>query len=296
MKKLLVSLLLIVPGAVVAQAPQVVPVVNLGTAPKIDGDLAEWGSDGWVKVPVKPALDKAERAKYGLDPGGDRNATGSLTVEIKAGVAAGRFFLAVRYPDEAADLVHKEWSWRSDKYQREKQQEDMFALRFHMAGDFDRSMLSTRDYKVDVWLWSAARTNPAGIAEDMSHHVTTKLLDSAAEYEMKDGTVVYIAKRRDAGSAPYEMLPRPRENKGERLPSFELGKPAGSAADVAARGAWKAGHWHLEFGRALATGQADDVAFKAGDKLTGQFAVFNRGAAEHKSVSEPLLFDFSAIK
>jgi len=44
MKQLLVSLLLIVPGAVVAQAPQVVPVVNLGTAPEIDGDLAEWGA------------------------------------------------------------------------------------------------------------------------------------------------------------------------------------------------------------------------------------------------------------
>lgn len=54
--------------------------------------------------------------------------------------------------------------------------------------------------------------------------------------------------------------------------------------------------WQLEFGRALVTGQADDVPFKPGEKLLGQMAVFNRGSAEHKSVSEPLLFDFSALK
>lgn len=293
---LLASLLVAMPLVAAAQAPLVVPVVNLGSAPKVDGDLGEWGGDGWVKVPIKPALEKGDRANYGLDAGGDRNQTGSLVVEIKAGVNAGRFFLALRYPDDAADTIHKEWAWREGKYQRENQQEDMAALRFHMAGDFDRSMLATKDYKVDVWLWSAARTNPAGIAEDMTHHVTTKMLDSAAEYQMKDGTVIYIAKRRDEGKAPYEMLPRPKENKGDRLPSFETGKPSGSAADVGAKGVWKGGHWHLEFERALNTGNADDAVFAAGGKITGQVAVFNRGAAEHKSTSEPLVFDFSAIK
>ncbi len=296
MKRLFVSLLVSLPFAAAAQAPQVVAVHALGAAPKMDGDLAEWGRDGWVKVPVKPALEREERAKFGLEPAGDRNVTGDLTVELKAGVAAGRFFLAVRYPDDAADIRHREWAWRGEKYQRENQYEDMFAVRFHMAGDFDRSMLTTRDYKVDVWLWSAARTNPSGVAEDSTHHVTTRMLESVAEYEMKGGPVIYIAKRRDAGTAPYEMLPRPREKKGERLVSFEPAKATGSAADVAAKGAWKAGHWQLEFGRALATGHQDDVAFKPGDRLLGQIAVFNRGSAEHKSVSEPLQFDFSAVR
>ena len=44
------------------------------------------------------------------------------------------------------------------------------------------------------------------------------------------------------------------------------------------------------------TGNADDIAFKAGLKVIGQIAVFNRGSDENKSVSEPLLFDFSAAK
>jgi len=299
MLKLIAPLLLLAPLTVSAQtppAPQLVPVLNLAAAPKVDGELGEWGSDGWVKVPVKPALEREDRAKYGLDPAGERNTTGKLTVELKAGVAAGRLYIAVRYPDDGADTQHKEWSWRGEKYQRENQLEDMFAVRFHLAGDFDRTMLSTKDYKVDVWLWSAARTNPAGVAEDMTHHITTKVQESAAEYQVKDGPVIYISKRRDEGSAPYEMLPRPKENKGDKLPSFEIGKPAGSAADVAAKGVWKAGYWRLEFGRALITGNADDVAFKPGTRLNGQIAVFNKAAAEHKSVSEPLLFDFSAVK
>lgn len=296
--KLLVPLLLLLPLVAHAQVPtpQVIPVANLAAAPKPDGDLGEWGGSGWVKVPVKPALEREERAKYGLDPAGERNTAGNLTVELKAGVAAGRFYLAVRYPDDAADAVHKEWSWRGEKYQRENQLEDMFAVRFHLAGDFDRTMLSTKDYKVDVWLWSAARTNPSGIAEDMTHHVTTKMQESAAEYQVKDGPVIYISKRRDEGSASYEMLPRPKENKGERLPSFVAGSASGSAADVAAKGVWKAGHWNLEFARALDSGHANDVVIKAGGRITGQIAVFNKANAEHKSVSEPLVFDFGAMK
>lgn len=296
MRKFAVSLLLAAPLFASAQAPLSVPVTALPSAPKVDGDLGEWGTGGWIKVPVKPALERDERAKYGLEPAGDRNVTGSLTVEMKAGVAAGRFFVAFRYPDDAPDTAHKEWTWRGEKYQRESQHEDMFALRLHLAGDFDRSMLATKDYKVDVWLWSAARTNPAGIAEDMSHHVTTRMLESAAEYQLKDGPVVYIAKRRDDGSAPYEMLPRPKENKGARVASFVGATASGSAADVAAKGVWKAGSWHLEFSRALTTGNADDVELKIGGRATGQIAVFNRASGEHKSVSEPLVFDLSAAK
>lgn len=282
--------------AALAQQPLLIPVTSLGAAPKVDGDLAEWGNAGWTKVAISPALEKADRAKYGLDPNDDKNQTGSLTVQLKAGVAGDRFYIALKYPDSSEDTSARQWEWRGEKYVEGKQREDMAALRFHMSGDFDRSMLSTKDYKVDVWLWSAARTNPSGLAEDMSHHVTTKMLESAAEYESPDKKTIYIKKLRDAGNPPYKLLPKPRENKGDKLPSFELGTSSGSAADVAAKGRWKAGHWQLEFARALNTGNADDVVFKPGQKVTGQIAIFNQGYAEHKSVSEPLQFDFSAVK
>jgi hypothetical protein len=283
--------------SVFAQQPILIPVGSTGVAPKVDGDLSEWGKSGWIKVPVIPALDKADRAKYGLDPNDDKNQTGTLLVEMKAAVVGGRFYVALKYPDSSEDSSPRQWEWRGDKYVEGKQREDMFALRFHMSGDFDRSMLSTKSYKVDLWLWSAARTNSTGLAEDMTHHVTTGMLDSAAEYESsQDKKTIYIKKTRDAGNAPFKLLPRPKENKGEKLPLYEITAGSGSAADVAAKGRWKAGYWHLEFSRALNTGNADDVVFVAGQKLLGQIAVFNQGYSEHKSVSEPLLFDFSAVK
>ena len=283
--------------SVLAQQPLLIPVVSLGVAPKIDGDLSEWGSAGWIRVPVTPALEKSDRVKYGLDPNDDKNQTGSLAVQMKAAVVGDRFFVAFRYPDSAEDSISKQWEWRGEKYVEGKQREDMFALRFHMSGDFDRSMLSTRSYKVDVWLWSAARTNPNGVADDMAHNITTSTLDTAVEYEsVQDKKTIYIKKVRDSGNPPFRLLPRPREKIGEKMPSFEITASSGSAADVAAKGRWKAGYWHLEFSRALNTGNADDVMFVAGQKILGQIAVFNQGYAEHKSVSEPLLFGFSAIK
>lgn len=296
MKRLLAAAICLVPLAVPAQTPQLVTVHALAKAPKIDGKLADWGNEGWTRVAVKPALEKADRAKYGMDPADDHNQTGSLNLELKVGAHAGRVYVALKYPDAAADTEHRIWQWRGDKYAEGKQREDMLALRFHLAGTFDRSMLSKQDYQVDVWQWSAARTNPAGIADDAVHYMSTALQEDAAEYTPPDGKTIYIKKQRDAGTASYRMLPRPKENRGEKQASFEPATPSGSAADVAAKGEWKAGFWHLEFGRALDTGHADDVAFKPGQKILGQVAVFNKGYAEHKSVSEPLLFDFAAIK
>ncbi len=277
-------------------APQVVPVSALSAAPKVDGDLSEWGADGWIGIQVKPALERKDRSTYGLEEGDDLNLTGSLTVQLKAGVSGGRFYLAVKYPDPTEDKEHQGWEWRGTKYAQARRYDDQFALRFHLAGDFDRTMLSARDYKVDVWLWNAARTNPTGIAEDLHHAFTTRLTEDAAEYSLPGGKTVYIKKARDAGVPPYKNLPSPKENKGDKLPSFETQKASGSVANVQARGVWKGGSWSLEFSRALATGADDDVVFKAGLKLLGQIAVFNRGQAEHKSVSEPLQFEFSALQ
>jgi hypothetical protein len=288
--------LLVMSLAAQAQQPLLIPVTPLGSAPKVDGDLSEWGSAGWIKVAIMPALEKADRAKYGMDPSDDKNQTGSLTLQMKAAVVGDKFFVALKYPDSSEDIAAKQWEWRGEKYVEGKQREDMLALRFHMSGEFDRTMLSSKDYTVDLWLWSAARTNPSGLAEDMTHHITTKMLESAAEYESTDKKTIYIKKSRDAGNASYRLLPRPKENKGEKLPSFELTSSSGSAADVSAKGRWKAGHWQLEFARELNTGHADDAVFKPGQKVIGQIAVFNQGYAEHKSVSEPLTFDFSAVK
>ncbi len=52
----------------------------------------------------------------------------------------------------------------------------------------------------------------------------------------------------------------------------------------------------MELSRLLETGHADDRAFRAGERVRFQLAVFNRGSDENKSVSEPLLLDLGALR
>ncbi len=284
-------------GAALAEAPpQLLPVAALPAAAVVDGNLKEWGKDGWIKIAIKPSVEQHERAKFGLE-GESQNRTGSIAVMLKAGVAQGRFFLAARWPDDSPDTDYKGWEWSGAKYAEGKKRDDMFAVRFHLDGDYDRSMLSGKNYRADVWLWSAGRTNPASYAEDMMHVISGKQIENAAEYETADSGTVYIKKSRDAGNPMYKMTRPPKAKEADKLASFEpLANASGSVADVAAKAVWKDGYWNLEFARKLDTGNPDDAVFKAGKKLLGQIAVFNHSSDEHKSISEPLLFDFSAIK
>lgn len=283
-------------GVAESKAPQTVSVIALDKAPVLDGKVADWPKNGWVKIKVTPAVPKDEREKYGLDPE-DRNVTGDLTLDLLAGVVGDRIYLAARWPDDSEDVEFKGWRWLGSRYVEGKKREDNFAVRFHLADDYDRSMLSEKTYAVDLWFWSAARTNPLGLAEDWTHHFTTQMVDNAAEYEVKGVGTVYIRKVRDDGEPIYKMIPRPRRKVEAQMPSFELNnKPSGSVADVQAKGRWEKKYWALEFSRKLNTGHPDDVVFRPGVKVLGQVAVFNRGAEENKSVSEPLLFDFSAIR
>lgn len=283
-------------GAALAAPPTPVPVTPMASAPKVDGDLAEWGKDGWIKIAVAPAIATEDRPKYGLAPE-DANATGKLTALLKAGVADGQIFIAVRWPDETEDADYKGWEWNGIKYAEGKKRDDMLAVRFHHDGDFDRSMLSGKTYSVDLWLWSAGRSNALGLAEDWTHRFSTQLIEDAAEYAVKGVGTVYIKKIRDEGEPLYRIVRPPRQKEAARVESFVLNKaPSGSVADVAAKGKWAAKFWSLEMARKLDTGNADDLAFKPGSKVLGQLAIWNRGSDENKSVSEPLLFDFSAIK
>lgn len=278
-----------------AAEPMPIKVAALKDAPAVDGDLTEWGKTGWIKIPIKPAVDASERQKMGLE-GEDRNFTGKIEVQLKAGVAKGRLYVAIRWPDDAADVEHKGWDWSSSRYLESKRREDMFAIRFHLDGEYDRSMLSSKTYKVDMWLWSAARTNPAGLAEDLTHTFSLTPIESSAEYAVQGIGTVNIKKLRDSGTPAYKLIRPPREKSADHLPGVELNaSPSGSVADVSAKGIWKAGYWNLELSRALNTTHPDDVTFKPGDRTLGQIAVFNHSSDEHKSISEPLLFDFSAI-
>lgn len=271
-----------------AQPPDgttVILVQRLAAAPKVDGKVEDWGKAAWTRVTVQPADDKVEA-----------KAVGASEVELAAGVTGGVFYLAARWPDAAADTDYRPWKWNGKAYKKTDDRDDMFAVRFHLDGAYDRCMITDKAYRADVWLWSAGRTNLAGLADDFVHLITTDLQDEAAEYKLPGGNTVYIKKQLDAGKAGWANTKAPKELTEPVLPGVMPQPAEGSAADVAARGIWANGRWTVEFERKLDTGHADDVVLAPGGKLSGAVAVFNKSASENKSVSGLLIFDFSAIK
>ncbi|MBF0156593.1 MAG: hypothetical protein HQL57_05360 [Magnetococcales bacterium] len=276
-----------IPAALAGGNEREVPLTSLAAAPVTDGVASEWGSEGWVEVPVHPAKEKD-----------DLNTTGAIVVRLKGGVHGGRLYLVADWPDPQADTTDRPWRWKGGKYRRGTERDDMFAVRFDMAGDYYECMFTKTDYQVDLWQWSAGRSDPASVAEDYIHIVSLSLQEDAAEYEMPEGGTVYIKKIRDAGDPVYRnTTPDEGKNQGKELPGTELtGKASGSLVDVAAKGTWKGGRWTLELSRQLDTGHADDVVFKAGAAIKGAVAVFNANFAEHKSVSDTLTFRLPSAK
>ncbi len=273
-------------GAVLLQpSPSIaatVQVAVLDAAPTVDGVHTDWAAGIWQEVQIQPAKE-----------GDKKNRTGKLTVKVAAGIYGDEFYFAAQWPDKTEDLTYKPWIWKGKKYKRGKQRDDMFALRFDKGGDFNSCMISDSNYEVDVWLWSAGRSNQAGLADDMWHLITLEELENAAEYKTDSGNTVYIKKGRDEGNPIYvNNKPNRKKNQGKKLPGINLtGSADGSLADVKAKGVWKDEHWFLEYQRKLDTGHADDAQFVRGAQIRGQLAVFNKGYAEHKSVSEELVFE-----
>lgn len=263
-----------------------IPVRLLAVAPVVDGNVGEWGATAWTRIKIQPADDKVEA-----------KAVGDSEVEMAAGVHGGTFYVAARWPDAQADVTYRPWRVVGGKYKRADDRDDAIAVRFHMDGDYDKCMITDKSYKVDVWLWSAGRSNLAGFADDLYYIISSKSIEDAAEHKTAAGGTVYIKKMRDEGTPGWENSRAPKEVAAPELPGVALAaNPSGSIVDVAAKGRWADGKWLVEMSRKMTTGHDDDVVFAPGAKIIGAIAVFNRSHSENKSVSGTLVFDFSQVK
>ena len=248
------------------------------TAPVIDGDLSDWAAEEFSSIAISSAIKD--------DPD---NAIGDADIDVAIRTVGDRIFVAVQWPDLSNSDEYRPWEWKVSRYKRGKQRDDMLAIRFSLSDAYDRSMLTKIDYEVDVWVWSAGRSNLIGYADDYKHHISTSHIEDAAEYELPDGTIVYIDRSTDAGEFGYGTLkPESKEKTTQKLYSVSANGPnTGSLGDVIAKGKWKEGYWTVELSRLLDTQNDDDRALHSGSDIVAQFAVFDENNAEHKSVSEP---------
>lgn len=214
---------------------------------------------------------------------------------IRAGVHNNTFYMLATWQDESADTLYKPWHNMGKRWSKGRKKDDMFAVRFELNGTLAACMLSGQNYDVDVWRWTAGRSNPSGYADDMIHKFTTQFREKASEYH-HDGHTVYISTNIDSGSRGWSYTKKPKSSQTRVVPGIAYETPQGSLADVSAKGVWKDGYWTLELSRPLKTADKDDVVFQPGSKTSIQFAFFNAGYRLRKQITNTLILDFQDIR
>ncbi len=235
-------------------------------APAVDGKADD---PVWGRAPTLSL--EAERK---LEP----NIGAKTKVSLRSVHTGSKISFLVTWEDDSESIEHKPWVWNAGKsvYEEGPQREDMCALAFEHTGAFTADMLSPDEAVWDIWHWKAARTNPQGFAMDKIHRYTRKQPEGKAkQYDARDGNPLWIARPEDSGDTVEVKKTAPAAFAGEKVPQYEAGTPAGSTADIRAKGSWKDGRWTLEFERARDTAQGDDTRFDLARSYRMAVAVFD---------------------
>ena len=277
-------------------------VLKLAVKPVLDGKLNEWPAE-YIKektdVSTHWTIQKSPLVTY---PSHINTPDEELPVQvwqpkpkILAGLHEDRLYIAVQWHDDNKNNIYRPWKRRGKKFTRDRKRDDMFALRFDYSGDFSSCMMSGNDYIVDIWRWSAGRSEISGIADDMTHRFSVKHIESASIYPTPNGSV-YFRKDMDSGNPGWKYTRRPEDLTKKIATGVELdGKPQGSRADVSAKAQWADGIWTLELSRKLETEDKGDIQFMSNTQQQGQIAIFNAGYRMRKQISPTLTFDFSGL-
>lgn len=173
----------------------------------------------------------------------------------------------------------------------------------------------TAEEKGDLWHWKAARSNPAGYADDGwltiagnpsgSYRTTGRREDAGKGGDVYNQTEDrtrphYMQDPKRAPSVPGfliydEAVAIPdgtRFNPGDVI-SYRMPKRAeGSRADVKASGRYADGGWTVMLSRRLDTGHADDVAFNPRKDYSFAIAVFDNTGEEHSKGIQAMILKF----
>lgn len=241
-------------------------------APIIDGDPAEWSGVAGITVPLTGSGGVSE-------------------VKLKAAIHGDRIFVLAVWKDATESRLHKPYKWDENarSYQRTGQLEDRLAVSLAMTGDFSASKLSGAEFSADVWHWKASRSDPAGIAQDKMWKVSQSEFPKGKAFKTEDGQTIWLARSSDKGDRLYRPVKYDVKDR-DLMPRYEVNlSPAGSIADVSARGKWRDGRWFLEMSRKLDTGNADDAVIPASGAILIAVAAFNDIDGRNHSSSDVII-------
>lgn len=266
-----------------ALKPPELVAVKIRQAPTLDGrgDEPAWRNAKPLTVTARGVMPRTRGT--------------STQVTLRAAHTETHLYLQATWDDATQDdKGHRTWKWDADKraYTEDSDREDMFAVAFEHTGEFTADMLAGVEATWDVWHWKAFRTNRQGYAMDKTHRYTnTQPAGRANKHAANDGDETWIARPEDAGETVEKRQPAPTEFKGDRVPQYSGGSPAGSTADVNAKGAWANSKWMLELARRLDTGHGDDTPFNPARTYRMAVSAHDR-TGEMDKASEVIILSF----
>ncbi len=214
-----------------------------------------------------------------------------IDITLKAVHTKKEFFFLVNFPDPDESRDHKCWTWAKDKklYVLGKDREDVFVFKWNMdSKPVDLSIYADNPYKADIWFWKADRTDPAGYADDKIQVLSPEYSKRTSKLTNATGRTMYLSRKGDSGVSAYKTNV-PGKYEGDMVHRFISQVPTGGRADIKAKGVWKDGKWTIEFGRALSTGNNDDIQFDL--KKGYQFGISRyeiAGRKPNKESTQPL--------
>ena len=157
-------------------------------------------------------------------------------VDLKTCEFSGTAYFLLTYPVDEKNPKDIRWRWDPVKH-----------AYFIAAGTEPALLIVFTDESADfadVWIWRAARNDPAGFADDLSTS------------EDADNSLKFL--RMDAGK-PAWFSRYFAEFAGAELPRFYSRAPSGSTGDVKGRSSFKDENVTVELARKIKTGHRDDL-------------------------------------
>ncbi len=306
----------IVPGGIAA-TKQTLTVKSVKAAPSGLDDPA-WASAKALAVPFE---------------GKEKFAGKKSNVTTKAVYTSDHIFFLFKWSDPTLSVTKGAWQYDGLKWSHMKGNEDRISLLFEInrinnfatkgctvtchvpsgapnAKDGKFGTTSEAE-KGDLWHWKAARSDPAGYADDTWLTKTDMKKSGRKSDKGKGGDTKNMTV--DKARPKYKLAPGKKLAKNDILlashvveitdySAFKSGDtityrmpkmPDGSRADIKALSRWSNGLWTVLLSRKLNTGHEDDVAFNPRKKYNFAMALFDDSGDEHSYDSETISLEFS---
>ncbi len=250
------------------------------------------------------------------------NAFGPVDVTTKSVHTATDVYILVSWTDPSGteNVDKNQWTYGTSGWEQNGNEDRAFLM--FDAGDNGTEgancatmchipvMYTTGGGHVDVWHWKSARSAPVGCADDkwwddQGRGSDSKTVGAYSDniQTLADSSVVPLYSGPVSADGHFIIVPTgetpalyctPFDTTSTTgvIPGYILdeNRDGSRFADVEAASSYNSGVWTVEFKRALDTGNADDVAFVAGNTLEFSIAITDNSGGSHSGAA---VFDFT---